>query len=179
MKRHLLTDAEVAHYRKDGYVTPNYRLPADVHANLKREIESLIDGNATLRPEQLAGAHIKNNADTGVKGNADLLDFTRATPTSSTLSNRSSVPTSSCGAARCSRNPPATAWRSSMAPGRPVLADAPHGNRHRMDRRRCRDARERLPARHPWHARKRIAAAHHRQQGRHGAEPGPRHEEAR
>jgi len=77
MKRQLLSQAEVEHYHRDGYVTPQYRLPADVLANLKREIEALIDGNTNIRPEQLAGAHVKANADTGVKGNTDLLDFTR------------------------------------------------------------------------------------------------------
>ncbi|HEX2590016.1 MAG TPA: phytanoyl-CoA dioxygenase family protein [Rhizomicrobium sp.] len=77
MKRHLLSDAEVAHYREHGYVTPQYRLPADVLAGLKGEIESLIDGNKSIRPEQLVGAHVANNKDTGVKGNADLIDFTR------------------------------------------------------------------------------------------------------
>src|SRR3954469_22166883 len=77
MKRHLLSDAEVAYYRKNGYVTPQYRLPADVLANLKHEVEALIDGNANIRSEQLAGAHVKTNADTGVKGNEDLLDYTR------------------------------------------------------------------------------------------------------
>jgi hypothetical protein len=77
MKRQLLSQAEVEHYRRDGYVTPQYRLPADVHARLKREVEALIDGNRDVRPEQLAGAHVKSNADTGVKGNTGLLDFTR------------------------------------------------------------------------------------------------------
>jgi hypothetical protein len=77
MKRHLLSEAEVAHYKRDGYVTPAYRLPADVLATLRVEIERLIDGNAGIRPEQLAGAHIKANTDTGVVGNTALLDFTR------------------------------------------------------------------------------------------------------
>ncbi len=77
MKRHLLSEAEIAAYKKKGYVTPSYRLPAEVLAKLRTEIERLIDGNAEIRPEQLAGAHIKANKDTGVAGNTDLLDFTR------------------------------------------------------------------------------------------------------
>ena len=77
MKRPLLSDAEVAHYKTHGYVTPRYRLPTDVLSGLRVSVETLIDGNASLRPEQLAGAHIKNNQDTGVKGNTDLLGFTQ------------------------------------------------------------------------------------------------------
>jgi hypothetical protein len=77
MKRHLLSDAEVEAYGKNGYVTPRYRLPAGVLADLRREIEALIDGNAGVRSEQLAGAHIERNTDTGVKGNVDLLAFTQ------------------------------------------------------------------------------------------------------
>ncbi|HEY1707175.1 MAG TPA: phytanoyl-CoA dioxygenase family protein [Rhizomicrobium sp.] len=79
MKRHLLTDDEVESYRRNGYVTPKYKLPPDIHAGLKASVEALIDRNTGLRPEQLAGAHVKENKDTGVKGNADLLDFTRHT----------------------------------------------------------------------------------------------------
>ncbi len=77
MKRHLLSEAEIESYRRKGYVTPRYRLPGDVLAGLKREIETLIDGNAGIRSEQLAGAHVKKNEDTGVAGNTALLDFTR------------------------------------------------------------------------------------------------------
>jgi len=77
MTRKLLSDAEVTHYRMHGYVTPRYRLPDDVIAQLKPAVERLIDNNADLRPEQLAGAHIRENRDTGVKGNVALLDFTR------------------------------------------------------------------------------------------------------
>jgi hypothetical protein len=73
----LLSSEEVAQYRTQGYVTPRFRLPADVHAVLKTSIEALIDRNANVRPEQLVGAHVKRNADTGVKGSAELLQFTR------------------------------------------------------------------------------------------------------
>ena len=30
MNRHLLSDAEISSYRKNGFVTPRYRLPADL-----------------------------------------------------------------------------------------------------------------------------------------------------
>lgn len=75
MKRHLLSESEVDHYRVKGYVTPRYRLPEDVLAKLRREVEALIDSNAAIRPEQLVGAHIKSSKDTGVQGRSELLEF--------------------------------------------------------------------------------------------------------
>jgi hypothetical protein len=75
MKRHLLSDAEVTSYRRNGYVTPRYRLPADLLEKLRQDVEALIDGNKDVRPEQLVGAHIKNSKDTGVRGRDELLDF--------------------------------------------------------------------------------------------------------
>jgi hypothetical protein len=77
MNRQLLSDAEVDAYRKFGYVTPRYRLPTEALARLRRSIEALIDSNASVRPEQLVGAHIRKSEDTGVKGNEELLDFTQ------------------------------------------------------------------------------------------------------
>jgi hypothetical protein len=77
MKRHLLSDAEVSSYGKNGYVTPRYRLPTGLLAGLRRSVEALIDSNADVRPEQLVGAHIKNSKDTGVRGRDELLEFAR------------------------------------------------------------------------------------------------------
>jgi hypothetical protein len=75
--RALLTAAEIEHYRAEGFVTPRYRLPADVLEKLRAAIEALITQNADIRPEQLVGAHIRKSSDTGVRGNEDLLDFAR------------------------------------------------------------------------------------------------------
>jgi hypothetical protein len=77
MKHHLLSDAEVQAYGKNGYVTPTYRLPAPVLRDLRRSVEALIDSNADVRPEQLVGAHIERSRDTGVRGRRELLDFAR------------------------------------------------------------------------------------------------------
>jgi hypothetical protein len=73
----LLSDAEVAQYRRDGYVTPKFRLPPDVLASLRETIERLMRENPDIRPEQLVGAHIANSKDSGVKGREELFDFTR------------------------------------------------------------------------------------------------------
>lgn len=75
MNRNLLSDSEISSYRRDGFVTPRYRLPADLVEKLRQDVEVLIDGNKDVRPEQLVGAHIKSSKDTGVRGRDELLDF--------------------------------------------------------------------------------------------------------
>jgi hypothetical protein len=76
-KPHLLSRTEIDSYRRNGYVTPNYRLPPDVLASLKSAVDSLIETNPDIRPEQLVGAHIKSSKDTGVRGREELFNFTR------------------------------------------------------------------------------------------------------
>jgi hypothetical protein len=77
MGRKLLSDAEVEAYHRDGQLTPGHRLPADLVGRMRTHIEALIAGNPDIRPEQLAGAHIPRNADTGVQGVDALLECTR------------------------------------------------------------------------------------------------------
>ncbi len=74
MGRALLSEAEVEAYHRDGQLTPRHRLPADLIARMSRHIEALMAANPDIRPEQLAGAHIPRNADTGVKGVDALLE---------------------------------------------------------------------------------------------------------
>ncbi len=38
----MLTDAQIAQYREDGFVVPDYRLPGDTLAALHRDVEALI-----------------------------------------------------------------------------------------------------------------------------------------
>ena len=77
MTRKLLSADEVAAYHRDGQLTPKHRLPADLLARMTRAIEHLIAVNVDIRPEQLVGAHVPKSQDTGVRGEADLLDCTR------------------------------------------------------------------------------------------------------
>jgi ectoine hydroxylase-related dioxygenase (phytanoyl-CoA dioxygenase family) len=75
MVRKLLSEAEIAAYRRDGQLTPSFRLSADFLAGLTAAIETLMDDNPDVRPEQLVGAHIPSNEDTGVRGRAELLAY--------------------------------------------------------------------------------------------------------
>ena len=73
--RRPLSDSEVEAFREEGFVTPRFRLDADLLERLRGSVETLIDNNPDVRPEQLVGAHIKNSDDTGVRGQDDLLEF--------------------------------------------------------------------------------------------------------
>jgi hypothetical protein len=76
MGRALLSEAEVEAYHRDGQLTPAHRLPADLLGEISGCIEALIAQNPDVRTEQLAGAHIRRSADTGVRGVEDLLACT-------------------------------------------------------------------------------------------------------
>jgi phytanoyl-CoA dioxygenase PhyH len=71
--RQLLSAQELEAYSRDGQVTASHRLPADLLDALTEAIEGLIADNPGIRPEALSGAHVPDNADTGVRGRAELL----------------------------------------------------------------------------------------------------------
>ena len=50
---HLLSTAELARYRDDGYVVPRWRLPADMLRDLRQGLERLLTENPKVRPEHL------------------------------------------------------------------------------------------------------------------------------
>jgi ectoine hydroxylase-related dioxygenase (phytanoyl-CoA dioxygenase family) len=80
-----LSPSEIAHYQREGYVVPSFRLPAERIAKLRNTLDRLIAENPTVRPEKLVSAHIERkpgqglNADgkndEGVKGSKDFLDL--------------------------------------------------------------------------------------------------------
>src|SRR5258706_1337627 len=73
-----LSAGEVAAYRREGQLTPAFRLSRDRLEQLTAAIEALIDDNPDVRPEQLVGAHVARSDDTGVRGRRELLDFARS-----------------------------------------------------------------------------------------------------
>ncbi len=68
----------MAAYRREGQLTPAFRLSRDRLEQLTAAIEALIDDNPDVRPEQLVGAHVARSDDTGVRGRRELLDFARS-----------------------------------------------------------------------------------------------------
>lgn len=77
MGRRLLSEAEVAAYARDGQLTPQHRLSPELYGRMKNAIEGLIGANPDVRPEQLVGAHVKDNKDTGIRGAEELLECAR------------------------------------------------------------------------------------------------------
>ncbi len=74
LTRKPLSEAEVAAYYRDGQLTPKAALSDGLYQRMKGLIEGLIVNNPDVRPEQLVGAHIRENKDAGVKGAVELLD---------------------------------------------------------------------------------------------------------
>jgi hypothetical protein len=76
---HLSPD-EVARYRRDGFVVPQYRLPAARVAKMRDALDELLRLNPTVRPEKLVSAHIECSGacgGDGVRGVAAFLDLAR------------------------------------------------------------------------------------------------------
>ena len=72
-----LDDAEIAHYRREGWVVPRFRLPADEAAALRDALDDLIRANPGVRPEKLVSAHVEGDNGEGVRGDARFLALAR------------------------------------------------------------------------------------------------------
>jgi hypothetical protein len=72
-----LTDAEVATYRDEGLVIPDWRIPDDWLARLREEVDRLIARNPGVRPEQLSGAHNPWGQSARLVGSEVFLEFCR------------------------------------------------------------------------------------------------------
>ena len=73
----LLTDAEVTRYREQGWLVPDFRLPAPLVDSLREALDRLLRDNPGVRPEKLVSAHLVRSDgranDEGVRGQADFL----------------------------------------------------------------------------------------------------------
>ncbi|MFO1351263.1 MAG: phytanoyl-CoA dioxygenase family protein [Gammaproteobacteria bacterium] len=54
----ILTQQEVQFYHANGYVIPNYRLPADLLARLRAAVDQVINRYTDVAPEDLANPHM-------------------------------------------------------------------------------------------------------------------------
>ena len=72
-----LSDSEVAHYHREGYVVPRYALPTAQVAAMREALDELLRRNPGVRPEKLVSAHIEGDNGEGVKGVADFLALAR------------------------------------------------------------------------------------------------------
>lgn len=69
-----LAEAEIAAYRRHGYVVPAFRLPEARIDALRDELDRVIADNPGVRPEKLISIHLENGAE-GVKGAHAFLDL--------------------------------------------------------------------------------------------------------
>ena len=72
-----LNDAEIARFHDEGLVIPDYRIPDDLLATMRAEVDQLIARNPDVRPEQLSGAHNPWGQSARVIGSQVFLDFCR------------------------------------------------------------------------------------------------------
>jgi ectoine hydroxylase-related dioxygenase (phytanoyl-CoA dioxygenase family) len=68
---------EVAHYRREGWVVPRFRLPAARMAAMVDALETLLRQNPGVRPEKLVSAHVEGDNGEGVRGSRAFLDLAR------------------------------------------------------------------------------------------------------
>ena len=81
MKSSRLTDGEIAQYKREGWVVPQFRLPAAQVAAMVDALETLLRQNPGVRPEKLVSAHVEggdagDNGE-GVRGVRAFLDLAR------------------------------------------------------------------------------------------------------
>ena len=70
-----MTPDEIARYRNDGWVRPQFRLPEAQVAHMREALDDLIALNPGVRPEKLVSAHIEGDNGEGVHGSKAFLDL--------------------------------------------------------------------------------------------------------
>ncbi|RZL64714.1 MAG: phytanoyl-CoA dioxygenase family protein [Variovorax sp.] len=68
-----LSAAEIRHYEAEGYVIPQFRLPAARVAQMRDALDALIRDNPGVRPEKLVSAHVEGDNGEGVRGSRAFL----------------------------------------------------------------------------------------------------------
>ena len=72
-----LFPAEIEQYRTEGWVVPDFQLPAPQVASLVDALDALIRDNPGVRPEKLVSAHVEGDNGEGVRGRRAFLDLAR------------------------------------------------------------------------------------------------------
>lgn len=70
-----LSTPEIAHYRFEGWVIPQFRLPEPQVASMRDALDELIRNNPGVRPEKLVSAHVEGDNGEGVHGSRRFLDL--------------------------------------------------------------------------------------------------------
>jgi hypothetical protein len=72
-----LDQAEIEHYRREGWVVPRFRLPLEEISRLREALNDLIRANPSVRPEKLVSAHVQGDNGEGVRGDSRFLSLAR------------------------------------------------------------------------------------------------------
>jgi len=70
-----LSPDEIAHYQREGWVIPEFRLSPRRVAQMHDALNELIHRNPGVRPEKLVSAHIEGDNGEGVRGSREFLDL--------------------------------------------------------------------------------------------------------
>jgi hypothetical protein len=70
-----LSAAEAEHYRREGWLVPQFRLPAARVARMREALDALIRDNPGVRPEKLVSAHVEGDNGEGVRGRREFLEL--------------------------------------------------------------------------------------------------------
>ncbi|MDI9335870.1 MAG: phytanoyl-CoA dioxygenase family protein [Gammaproteobacteria bacterium] len=75
-----LSKLEIDSYRSEGFLIPNWRLPASMLLKMQQALAYLLDKNQHIRPEKLVSAHIAKNNQEGTQGHTAFLELARYEP---------------------------------------------------------------------------------------------------
>lgn len=70
-----LNEQDILRYQQEGYLVPEFSLPAARIDSLRQKLDELIVANPGVRPEKLVSAHIEGRNAEGVVGSSDFLDL--------------------------------------------------------------------------------------------------------
>ena len=143
---------EIEQYRAEGWVVPRFRLPEARVAAMAEALDALLRENPGVRPEKLVSAHVEGDNGEGVRGSRAFLDLARDPEIVELVSGVLGDDLHPLGLPRVLQAG-RRGLRDALAPGRPLLADPPARQLHRMGGARGVEPGERLPARHPRLAR--------------------------
>lgn len=129
-----LTAAEIEAYRRDGYVIPEFRLSEEWLARIRAALDRLLADNPNVRPEQLISAHIRTGNTENVAGQHMFLELARLPAILDKIESAigPNIVLGLPGVLQTCNG----RTRGAVASRRPLLADPPTGNRHRVDRHR-------------------------------------------
>ena len=70
-----LSEAQIAQYREKGWIVPDWRIPEEKIALMRREYDALLARNPHVESDIILAPHQTNGGSMGIKGSTAWLDF--------------------------------------------------------------------------------------------------------